>query len=68
MLPRMYKSQHRNTRNRNEEGNMTPQKEHNITLILDYEEEETDEMLEKEFERMMVRLLKNRELDGKMAE
>lgn len=54
----MHKNQHRNTRNMNKESNMTPQKEHNKALIQNCKERETDKMTQKEFLKMIVRLLK----------
>lgn len=57
----MPKNKRRNTRNKNKEYNITPKKEHNTTSILECEDKEINETPEKEFKRMIKRLLKNTE-------
>lgn len=45
----------------NKEDNINSPKEHGNTAILECEEEENDDMPEKKFRRMIIRLFKNSE-------
>jgi hypothetical protein len=51
----MLKTHHRNTRNMKKEGDITPPKVN--PTIIDTKENEVNEILDKEFKRMIIRMI-----------
>jgi hypothetical protein len=52
LYQQMHKSQHRNTKNMINHGNMSPPKVHN-SLAVDSRDSEVDDIWDKEFKRMI---------------
>lgn len=53
MIPQKHKNKCRNARNINNEDNVIPQREHNDTSLLEWADEEIEEMPENKCKRMI---------------